>query len=157
MSFKFNSTSTARPAWRLTVLGLYRLRLERNASRPQSRRLRTQRVHLADSRLCHGPDRFQRTSVTTLAADAGRRTRHPLRGALSPPAQTSSPNTLSRHASGDADNGEIAIEEDVTLVGEDNPYFGGPTSAGTCAPSALARKRPQDMLTNLSSVGGMAS
>lgn len=65
-------------------------------------------------------------------------------------------HTIDMHG-GDADNGEIAIEEHVTL-GEDGTQTRSWTIdiRGTQSFGA-GKKGPQDMLTNLQGVGGMAS
>ena len=112
------------------------------------------RVHAGGIGLWLSPDRFQERKATTLASmpDAAPDTHY--EGA--PTSADVIEHIVDMHG-GDADNGEIAIEEHVT-TGEDGTQTRSWTVdiRGTQS-FTVGTDGPQDMLTNLQGVGGMAS
>ena len=112
------------------------------------------RVHAGGIGLWLSPDRFQERKATTLASmpDAAPDTHY--EGA--PTSADLIEHIVDMHG-GDANNGEIAIEEHIT-TGEDGTQTRSWTVdiRGTQS-FTVGTDGPQDMLTNLQGVGGMAS
>ena len=158
VSQDLNSTSTAPASGlaALTVLGLTACGLGSGPSYGVAIKAADghTRVHAGGIGLWLSPDRFQERKATTLASmpDAAPDTHY--EGA--PTSADLIEHIVDMHG-GDANNGEIAIEEHVT-TGEDGTQTRSWTVdiRGTQSFGA-GKKGPQDMLTNFQGVGGMAS
>lgn len=158
VSQDLNSTSTAPASGlaALTVLGLTACGLGSGPSYGVAIKAADghTRVHAGGIGLWLSPDRFQERKATTLASmpDAAPDTHY--EGAAT--SADVIEHIIDMHG-GDADNGEIAIEEHVT-TGEDGTQTRSWTVdiRGTQSFGA-GKKGPQDMLTNFQGVGGMAS
>ena len=158
VSQDLNSTSTAPASGlaALTVLGLTACGLGSGPSYGVAIKAADghTRIHAGGIGLWLSPDRFQERKATTLASmpDAAPDTHY--EGA--PTSADLIEHIVDMHG-GDANNGEIAIEEHVT-TGEDGTQTRSWTIdiRGTQSFGA-GKKGPQDMLTNFQGVGGMAS
>ena len=158
VSQDLNSTSTAPASGlaALTVLGLTACGLGSGPSYGVAIKAADghTRVHAGGIGLWLSPDRFQERKATTLASmpDAAPDTHY--EGA--PTSADLIEHIVDMHG-GDANNGEIAIEEHVT-TGEDGTQTRSWTVdiRGTQS-FGVGKKGPQDMLTNFQGVGGMAS
>ena len=158
VSQDLNSTSTAPASGlaALTVLGLTACGLGSGPSYGVAIKAADghTRVHAGGIGLWLSPDRFQERKATTLASmpDAAPDTHY--EGAAT--SADVIEHIIDMHG-GDANNGEIAIEEHVT-TGEDGTQTRSWTVdiRGTQSFGA-GKKGPQDMLTNFQGVGGMAS
>lgn len=158
VSQDLNSTSTASASGlaALTVLGLTACGLGSGPSYGVAIKAADghTRVHAGGIGLWLWPDRFQERKATTLASMPDAAPDIHYEGAAT--SADVIEHIIDMHG-GDADNGEIAIEEHVTL-GEDGTQTRSWTIdiRGTQSFGA-GKKGPQDMLTNLQGVGGMAS
>ena len=158
VSQDLNSTSTAPASGlaALTVLGLTACGLGSGPSYGVAIKAADghTRVHAGGIGLWLSPDRFQERKATTLASmpDAAPDTHY--EGA--PTSADLIEHIVDMHG-GDANNGEIAIEEHVT-TGEDGTQTRSWTVdiRGTQS-FTVGTDGPQDMLTNLQGVGGMDS
>ena len=158
VSQDLNSTSTAPASGlaALTVLGLTACGLGSGPSYGVAIKAADghTRVHAGGIGLWLSPDRFQERKATTLASmpDAAPDTHY--EGAAT--SADVIEHIIDMHG-GDADNGEIAIEEHVT-TGEDGTQTRSWTVdiRGTQS-FTVGTDGPQDMLTNFQGVGGMAS
>ena len=158
VSQDLNSTSTAPASGlaALTVLGLTACGLGSGPSYGVAIKAADghTRVHAGGIGLWLSPDRFQERKATTLASmpDAAPDTHY--EGA--PTSADLIEHIIDMHG-GDANNGEIAIEEHVT-TGEDGTQTRSWTVdiRGTQS-FTVGTDGPQDMLTNLQGVGGMDS
>lgn len=112
------------------------------------------RVHAGGIGLWLSPDRFQERKATTLASmpDAAPDTHY--EGAAT--SADLIEHIIDMHG-GDADNGEIAIEEHVTVEEDGTQTRSWTIDIRGTQSFGAGKKGPQDMLTNFQGVGGMAS
>ena len=112
------------------------------------------RVHAGGIGLWLSPDRFQERKATTLASmpDAAPDTHY--EGAAT--SADVIEHIIDMHG-GDADNGEIAIEEHVTVEEDGTQTRSWTIDIRGTQSFGAGKKGPQDMLTNFQGVGGMAS
>lgn len=158
VSQDLNSTSTAPASGlaALTVLGLTACGLGSGPSYGVAIKAADghTRVHAGGIGLWLSPDRFQERKATTLASmpDAAPDTHY--EGAAT--SADVIEHIIDMHG-GDADNGEIAIEEHVTVEEDGTQTRSWTVDIRGTQSFGAGKKGPQDMLTNLQGVGGMAS
>ncbi len=158
VSQDLNSTSTAPASGlaALTVLGLTACGLGSGPSYGVAIKAADghTRVHAGGIGLWLSPDRFQERKATTLASmpDAAPDTHY--EGAAT--SADVIEHIIDMHG-GDADNGEIAIEEHVTVEEDGTQTRSWTVDIRGTQSFGAGKKGPQDMLTNFQGVGGMAS
>ncbi len=158
VSQDLNSTSTAPASGlaALTVLGLTACGLGSGPSYGVAIKAADghTRVHAGGIGLWLSPDRFQERKATTLASmpDAAPDTHY--EGAAT--SADVIEHIIDMHG-GDADNGEIAIEEHVTVEEDGTQTRSWTIDIRGTQSFGAGKKGPQDMLTNFQGVGGMAS
>ena len=158
VSQDLNSTSTAPASGlaALTVLGLTACGLGSGPSYGVAIKAADghTRVHAGGIGLWLSPDRFQERKATTLASmpDAAPDTHY--EGAAT--SADLIEHIIDMHG-GDADNGEIAIEEHVTVEEDGTQTRSWTIDIRGTQSFGAGEKGPQDMLTNFQGVGGMAS
>ena len=158
VSQDLNSTSTASASGlaALTVLGLTACGLGSGPSYGVAIKAADghTRVHAGGIGLWLSPDRFQERKATTLASmpDAAPDTHY--EGAAT--SADVIEHIIDMHG-GDADNGEIAIEEHVTVEEDGTQTRSWTIDIRGTQSFGAGKKGPQDMLTNFQGVGGMAS
>ena len=158
VSQDLNSTSTAPASGlaALTVLGLTACGLGSGPSYGVAIKAADghTRVHAGGIGLWLSPDRFQERKATTLASmpDAAPDTHY--EGAAT--SADLIEHIIDMHG-GDADNGEIAIEEHVTVEEDGTQTRSWTIDIRGTQSFGAGKKGPQDMLTNFQGVGGMAS
>ena len=158
VSQDLNSTSTASASGlaALTVLGLTACGLGSGPSYGVAIKAADghTRVHAGGIGLWLSPDRFQERKATTLASmpDAAPDTHY--EGAAT--SADVIEHIIDMHG-GDADNGEIAIEEHVTVEEDGTQTRSWTVDIRGTQSFGAGKKGPQDMLTNFQGVGGMAS
>ena len=158
VSQDLNSTSTAPASGlaALTVLGLTACGLGSGPSYGVAIKAADghTRVHAGGIGLWLSPDRFQERKATTLASmpDAAPDTHY--EGA--PTSADLIEHIVDMHG-GDANNGEIAIEEHVTVEEDGTQTRSWTVDIRGTQSFGAGKKGPQDMLTNFQGVGGMAS
>lgn len=158
VSQDLNSTSTAPASGlaALTVLGLTACGLGSGPSYGVAIKAADghTRVHAGGIGLWLSPDRFQERKATTLASmpDAAPDTHN--EGAAT--SADVIEHIIDMHG-GDADNGEIAIEEHVTVEEDGTQTRSWTVDIRGTQSFGAGKKGPQDMLTNFQGVGGMAS
>lgn len=158
VSQDLNSTSTAPASGlaALTVLGLTACGLGSGPSYGVAIKAADghTRVHVGGIGLWLSPDRFQERKATTLASmpDAAPDTHY--EGAAT--SADVIEHIIDMHG-GDADNGEIAIEEHVTVEEDGTQTRSWTVDIRGTQSFGAGKKGPQDMLTNFQGVGGMAS
>lgn len=158
VSQDLNSTSTAPASGleALTVLGLSACGLGSGPSYGVAIKAADghTRVHAGGIGLWLSPDRFQERKATTLASmpDAAPDTHY--EGAAT--SADVIEHIVDMHG-GDADNGEIAIEEHVTVEEDGTQTRSWTIDIRGTQSFGAGKKGPQDMLTNFQGVGGMAS
>ena len=158
VSQDLNSTSTAPASGlaALTVLGLTACGLGSGPSYGVAIKAADghTRVHAGGIGLWLSPDRFQERKATTLASmpDAAPDTHY--EGAAT--SADVIEHIIDMHG-GDADNGEIAIEEHVTVEEDGTQTRSWTIDIRGTQSFGAGEKGPQDMLTNFQGVGGMAS
>ena len=158
VSRDLNSTSTAPASGleALTVLGLTACGLGSGPSYGVAIKAADghTRVHAGGIGLWLSPDRFQERKATTLASmpDAAPDTHY--EGAAT--SADVIEHIIDMHG-GDADNGEIAIEEHVTVEEDGTQTRSWTVDIRGTQSFTVGTDGPQDMLTNLQGVGGMDS
>ena len=158
VSQDLNSTSTAPASGlaALTVLGLTACGLGSGPSYGVAIKAADghTRIHAGGIGLWLWPDRFQERKATTLASmpDAAPDTHY--EGA--PTSADLIEHIVDMHG-GDANNGEIAIEEHVTVEEDGTQTRSWTIDIRGTQSFGAGKKGPQDMLTNFQGVGGMAS
>ena len=158
VSQDLNSTSTAPASGlaALTVLGLTACGLGSGPSYGVAIKAADghTRVHAGGIGLWLSPDRFQERKATTLASmpDAAPDTHY--EGAAT--SADVIEHIIDMHG-GDADNGEIAIEEHVTVEEDGTQTRSWTVDIRGTQSFTVGTDGPQDMLTNLQGVGGMDS
>ena len=158
VSQDLNSTSTAPASGlaALTVLGLTACGLGSGPSYGVAIKAADghTRVHAGGIGLWLSPDRFQERKATTLASMPDAAPDIHYEGAAT--SADVIEHIIDMHG-GDADNGEIAIEEHVTVEEDGTQTRSWTIDIRGTQSFGAGKKGPQDMLTNLQGVGGMAS
>ena len=158
VSQDLNSTSTAPASGlaALTVLGLTACGLGSGPSYGVAIKAADghTRVHAGGIGLWLSPDRFQERKATTLASMPDAAPDIHYEGAAT--SADVIEHIIDMHG-GDADNGEIAIEEHVTVEEEGTQTRSWTIDIRGTQSFGAGKKGPQDMLTNFQGVGGMAS
>ena len=158
VSQDLNSTSTAPASGlaALTVLGLTACGLGSGPSYGVAIKAADghTRVHAGGIGLWLSPDRFQERKATTLASMPDAAPDIHYEGAAT--SADVIEHIIDMHG-GDADNGEIAIEEHVTVEEDGTQTRSWTIDIRGTQSFGAGEKGPQDMLTNFQGVGGMAS
>ena len=158
VSQDLNSTSTAPASGlaALTVLGLTACGLGSGPSYGVAIKAADghTRVHAGGIGLWLSPDRFQERKATTLASMPDAAPDIHYEGAAT--SADVIEHIIDMHG-GDADNGEIAIEEHVTVEEDGTQTRSWTIDIRGTQSFGAGKKGPQDMLTNFQGVGGMAS
>ena len=158
VSQDLNSTSTAPASGlaALTVLGLTACGLGSGPSYGVAIKAADghTRVHAGGIGLWLSPDRFQERKATTLASMPDAAPDIHYEGAAT--SADVIEHIIDMHG-GDADNGEIAIEEHVTVEEDGTQTRSWTVDIRGTQSFGAGKKGPQDMLTNFQGVGGMAS
>ena len=158
VSQDLNSTSTAPASGlaALTVLGLTACGLGSGPSYGVAIKAADghTRVHAGGIGLWLSPDRFQERKATTLASMPDAAPDIHYEGAAT--SADLIEHIIDMHG-GDADNGEIAIEEHVTVEEDGTQTRSWTIDIRGTQSFGAGKKGPQDMLTNFQGVGGMAS
>ena len=158
VSQDLNSTSTAPASGlaALTVLGLTACGLGSGPSYGAAIKAADghTRIHAGGIGLWLWPDRFQERKATTLASMPDAAPDIHYEGAAT--SADVIEHIIDMHG-GDADNGEIAIEEHVTVEEDGTQTRSWTVDIRGTQSFGAGKKGPQDMLTNFQGVGGMAS